>query len=404
APFLGAGVLGEDVEDHRRAVDGGAAEQLLEVAALGRAELVVEHHGVRVDLEGHLAELVGLALADVGRGVGAVAALENSLGDVRTRGVDEQGELVEMGLGVVHRLGRDRDPHEHDALAYGPLNEAQEANTTVATCSAGPLRSTVSSPTSTSRSPPGLCTVTCLPTSPHACAAAAAAHVPVPHACVSPAPRSQTRKRSSSSPGPGAMNSTLMPPGRSCSSCGPRSATWTSSGSGQSKTRWGLPISTSRCCHPCDVRSRSGPRTAGPMSTEIPSSLTHTRFRPASVFTITSGPVTIPASTAARTMQRIPFPLISARPLSAFHSSKVRSAPALPGVALIRPSAPTPRWRSQTRRTKSASTAWLPSASTRIRTSFPRASYFSSFEGVTASSFPGARAKDREDRPTCPAT
>ncbi len=48
--LLGRGVLGEDVEDHRRAVDGGAAEQLLQVAALGRRELVVEHDGVGVDL------------------------------------------------------------------------------------------------------------------------------------------------------------------------------------------------------------------------------------------------------------------------------------------------------------------------------------------------------------------
>ena len=35
--LLAVGVLGEDVEDHRGAVDGGAAEQLLEVALLGRA-------------------------------------------------------------------------------------------------------------------------------------------------------------------------------------------------------------------------------------------------------------------------------------------------------------------------------------------------------------------------------
>ena len=35
--LLAVGVLGEDVEDHRGAVDGRAAEQLLEVALLGRA-------------------------------------------------------------------------------------------------------------------------------------------------------------------------------------------------------------------------------------------------------------------------------------------------------------------------------------------------------------------------------
>ena len=49
--LLRARVLGEDVEDHGGAVDGGAAEELLEVAALGRRELVVEDNGVGVDLE-----------------------------------------------------------------------------------------------------------------------------------------------------------------------------------------------------------------------------------------------------------------------------------------------------------------------------------------------------------------
>src|SRR5207248_3100196 len=93
ASLLGAGVLSEDVEDHGRAVDGGAPEQLLEVAALGRAELVVEHDGVGVDLEGDLAQLFGFALADIGGGVGTVAPLENALGDVGAGGVDEERQL-----------------------------------------------------------------------------------------------------------------------------------------------------------------------------------------------------------------------------------------------------------------------------------------------------------------------
>ena len=43
-----AGVLGEDVEDHRGPVDGGAPEQLLQVAVLRRGQVVVEHDRVRV--------------------------------------------------------------------------------------------------------------------------------------------------------------------------------------------------------------------------------------------------------------------------------------------------------------------------------------------------------------------
>src|SRR5205807_2013341 len=69
ATLLCACVLGEDVEDHGRAVDRRSPQQLLEVATLGRAELVVEDDGVGVDLQGNLAQLFGLALADVGRGV-----------------------------------------------------------------------------------------------------------------------------------------------------------------------------------------------------------------------------------------------------------------------------------------------------------------------------------------------
>ena len=44
-----AGVLGEDVQDHRGAVDRGASEDLLQVALLGRREVVFEDHRVRVD-------------------------------------------------------------------------------------------------------------------------------------------------------------------------------------------------------------------------------------------------------------------------------------------------------------------------------------------------------------------
>ncbi len=52
--LLAGGVLGEDVEDHRGAVDGRAAQPLLQVVLLGRAELVVEHDGVAVDGLGQL--------------------------------------------------------------------------------------------------------------------------------------------------------------------------------------------------------------------------------------------------------------------------------------------------------------------------------------------------------------
>ena len=49
--FRRARVLGEDVENDRRAVDRRAPEDLLKVALLGRREVVLEDHGVGVNRE-----------------------------------------------------------------------------------------------------------------------------------------------------------------------------------------------------------------------------------------------------------------------------------------------------------------------------------------------------------------
>ena len=118
--LLAAGVLGEDVEDHRGAVDGRAPEQLLEVVLLRGRELVVEHDGVAVDLEATLAQLLGLALADVVRGVGRVAALHDAADDVGAGGVDELRQLVERRVDVVGRAVAPGDADEDDLLPERP--------------------------------------------------------------------------------------------------------------------------------------------------------------------------------------------------------------------------------------------------------------------------------------------
>ena len=66
----GLGVVGEDVEDHRGAVDHGRAERLLEVALLARQQLVVARHQVGVRFRDRSLELHQLALAEVAVGVG----------------------------------------------------------------------------------------------------------------------------------------------------------------------------------------------------------------------------------------------------------------------------------------------------------------------------------------------
>ena len=97
-----AGVLGEDVEDHRGAVDGGAPEQLLQVAVLRRRQLVVEDDGVGVEAAAQLGDLLRLAAADEGGRVGRVATLHDAADDVGARAVDQLGQLVEL---LVDHLG-----------------------------------------------------------------------------------------------------------------------------------------------------------------------------------------------------------------------------------------------------------------------------------------------------------
>ena len=121
-----------------------------------------------------------------------------------------------------------------------------------------------------------------------------------------------------------------------------------------------------------------------------------TILMPASVATVRVGPGSTPLSMTAWARHRMPLPLISARPPSAFQSSITRSTSPAPGVPRIRPSAPTPRWRWHTWRTRSPSTGCERSASRSTRKSFPRAWYFSR-RIVTMTSFPAAWAVGRED-------
>src|SRR3984893_388383 len=269
--FLTARVLGEDVEDERDPVDDVAGEQLLEVALLRGAELVVEDHDVDVEGLGERAQLLGLALADVGGGVRCVAPLQHPLDRFGARGVGEQAELVERRLGFVGGPRPRAASDQQGSLAYdaeidlgcgeapplAPLarrthrlarvgrNLKSSRSTVVSnTWATGPPRRMVS-PSSTWRSPPGTWTTTRSPTSPCRLATAAAAHAPVPQLRVSPTPRSQTRMSiPSASPGVAAMNSTFVRLGNrsSCSRWGPCWVTRAVPGLRTRLTRWGLPM------------------------------------------------------------------------------------------------------------------------------------------------------------------
>jgi hypothetical protein len=98
---------------------------LLEVALLGRGELVVEHHRVGVERDSARSRIsVGLALAHEGGRVRAVAPLGDAGDLVGAGGVDQQLELVERSASVSSSGSRrQRDAHEHDALPEGAVDE-----------------------------------------------------------------------------------------------------------------------------------------------------------------------------------------------------------------------------------------------------------------------------------------
>ena len=100
----GVGVAGEDVEDHRGAVEHRDVELGLEVALLARRELVVGDDEVRVRLLEQGLELVDLARAEVVVRVRLVALLDE-LADRRDAGGPQQ--LLELLQILVLRGGGD---------------------------------------------------------------------------------------------------------------------------------------------------------------------------------------------------------------------------------------------------------------------------------------------------------
>ena len=156
-------VLGEDVEDHGRAVDRRAAEQLLEVELLGRRQLVVEHDRVGVDRQAQLAQLLGLALADVPRVVGRRPALHEAADDIGAGGVDQQFELVEAGVDLGLVVVWQRDGDQHDLLPDRAVDQGAAERLLVGREAGGGVRSGVSRGVSTDVSSSGRAPVTTSP-------------------------------------------------------------------------------------------------------------------------------------------------------------------------------------------------------------------------------------------------
>ena len=116
-------MVGEDVEDHRGAVDHRNVERRLEVALLARRELVVAGDQVRVRRADLGLQLGELAAAEVAVGSGSGANLDDLAGGRDAGGAQELLELGER-VGPSPRGARD-DPDAQRALARARVVDAR---------------------------------------------------------------------------------------------------------------------------------------------------------------------------------------------------------------------------------------------------------------------------------------
>lgn len=91
-------MLREDVEDEGDPVDDLDLHDVLEPSSLAGSELRVDDDRIRPDRVDDVAQLAGLAAAQVGPGVGLVALLQHPVEDGGARGLCQRGELAEARL------------------------------------------------------------------------------------------------------------------------------------------------------------------------------------------------------------------------------------------------------------------------------------------------------------------
>src|SRR5690606_39930726 len=93
--FLGAGPLGENVQDQLRPVDDGQFQELLQVPGLCRGQLVVDDDQVRAQLPSESLGFAGFTHADVGGGQRPVEPLHNAPHHLPARAAHEFRQLVQ---------------------------------------------------------------------------------------------------------------------------------------------------------------------------------------------------------------------------------------------------------------------------------------------------------------------
>src|SRR5438874_2347588 len=120
APLMGAGMLGEYLEDDLGAIEHPGLDLELEVALLAGTQVLIADHEVERALELHVPQRLDLAHPDEMRGVDVGSPLHVGSDNFGTRGPGEVGELAHL---LAHRLGScagEKDPDEIRSLARAP--------------------------------------------------------------------------------------------------------------------------------------------------------------------------------------------------------------------------------------------------------------------------------------------
>ena len=107
----------KDVENQLCAVDNLSPDFLLDLAQLGRCQLVVDNDEVGADFGARGSEHRDLTFAEERRRIRFRPLLQHAQDDVRARRVSQPAELVERSLGVESMRATRDQPDERRALA-----------------------------------------------------------------------------------------------------------------------------------------------------------------------------------------------------------------------------------------------------------------------------------------------
>ena len=119
-PFMGARMLGKDLEDDLRPVQHSGLEVELEVALLARAQVVVADDQVERALKPQLAERLDLAPADEVRGIDLGPSLHVGTDYLSAGGAREVCQLRHLVADCLGSAAGEHDADEIRALPGGP--------------------------------------------------------------------------------------------------------------------------------------------------------------------------------------------------------------------------------------------------------------------------------------------